>query len=278
MKTLFFGAGSMASFIISGALASNFLKKEEITVTNRSNQQKLHELTNKLGVSSSYDTKALLQDCDVIILAVKPKDCLNVLSKIKGFISPQCFIISVLAGISLATIEEALNWKGSLARAMPNTSASVGKSATAISFNNAATDQEREWTLGLFNSIGITSITEENQLDLITALSGSGPAYIYYVAEILESAAVDIGLNKKLAKEFIIQTIVGAGEMLKHTGLEAEELRKDVTSQGGTTEAGIKALQQHEVEQAFYDCIESAKNRSEELREEIGGIMQKQSY
>ena len=148
---------------------------------------------------------------------------------------------------------------------MPNTSASVGKSATAITFNELVSDEQRELALSIFSAIGTTAIVEEDQLDAITGLSGSGPAYIYYVVEAMEQSAKDIGLESETAKQLIIQTLIGAAEMLSSSGKDAAKLRKEVTSPGGTTEAGIEVLRQRGVEEAFIQCIKTATEQSKKL-------------
>ncbi|MHC8522463.1 pyrroline-5-carboxylate reductase family protein [Rossellomorea sp. H39__3] len=148
---------------------------------------------------------------------------------------------------------------------MPNTSAALGKSATAVTLDRFGDRVMKEAVVHLLDSVGLTVEVEEHQLDLITALSGSGPAYIYDMAEMMQATAVELGLPSELARDLTIRTITGAGAMLEESGLDAEELRKNVTSPGGTTEAGIEALKAHGVEHALFDCISSARNRSEEL-------------
>ncbi len=184
-------------------------------------------------------------------------------------LSDNTLVISVLAGVTIKHISEKLTFNGAVARAMPNTSAAMGKSATAVSFNGNLSHNQKEWTTTLFQSVGTAVEVEETQLDLITALSGSGPAYIYYVAELLKNAAVELGLEENLATSLVTQTIAGASAMLEKSGLEAQELRRNVTSPGGTTEAGIAALEDYEVRNAFFQCVTSAKKRSEVLGNEL---------
>ncbi|BCB04633.1 pyrroline-5-carboxylate reductase [Bacillus sp. KH172YL63] len=263
MNTLFIGAGSMAHALLKGALRAGVLKKEEVYVTNRCNQHKLDEIVEEFGVGKyNQDTRY-----DTVILAMKPKDFHDAAQSVRTFLSSDTLVISLLAGITIEHIREQLSFNGAVARAMPNTSAAVGKSATAVSFNPSTTHFHREWTTALFESVGTAVEVDESKLDLITALSGSGPAYIYYVAELLKDAAVELGLEKELAEGLITQTISGASAMLEKSGLEAQELRKNVTSPGGTTEAGIAALEEYEMKDAFIHCVSSAKKRSEFLGE-----------
>ncbi|TMU86664.1 pyrroline-5-carboxylate reductase [Bacillus sp. BHET2] len=265
MKTLFIGAGSMAHALISGSLKAGVLNSEEVYVTNRCNQQRLDEVVNEFGVRQvNHDSPF-----DIVILAMKPKDFHEAAQSVGAYLSKNTLIISVLAGITMEHISEKLSFNGAVARAMPNTSAAMGKSATAVSFNSSLSHSQKEWTTTLFQSVGTAVEVEETQLDLITALSGSGPAYIYYVAELLKNAAVELGLEEKLAKNLVTQTIAGASAMLEKSGLEAQELRRNVTSPGGTTEAGIAELEDYEVRNAFFQCVSSAKNRSEVLGNEL---------
>jgi pyrroline-5-carboxylate reductase len=268
MKTLFIGAGSMAHALLSGAINAQVLKKEDVYVTNRSNQQRLTELIGHFGVNG-VSSRLPSEELDVIILAMKPKDFHEAAPAIKSFLSPGTLIISVLAGISINHISETLSFNGAIARAMPNTSAALGKSATAVTYNEFLSEQNKEWTLKFFRSVGLSVEVPEEQMDLITAVSGSGPAYIYYVAELLEKAAVDLGMQQELAKALIIQTISGASKMLEASGKEAGILRRNVTSPGGTTEAGITVLEESGVSEAFSKCVDAAKARSEEMEKEL---------
>ncbi|GIN19918.1 pyrroline-5-carboxylate reductase [Siminovitchia fordii] len=265
MKISFIGAGSMAEAIIAGLIEKNICRGQDIFVTNREDREKLGQLERRYGIQSTYDMEGLIKNADMVIFAVKPKDADSALQKIQPYIQSDTFFISVMAGISIAFMEEKLKVPCAVARAMPNTSASVGKSATAVAFNQYASVNQRELAATVFSSIGITAVVEENKLDAITALSGSGPAYIYYVVEAMEQSAREIGLDSNMAKQLILQTLAGAAEMLGTSDCPASELRKAVTSPGGTTEAGIKILQKNNVEDAFIQCIKAAAEQSKRL-------------
>src|SRR5690625_2930089 len=141
---------------------------------------------------------------------------------------------------------------------MPNTSASIGYSATALSKGKFSSEKHIEMSTLLFNTIGITAIVEEEDMDIVTGLSGSGPAYIYYLIEAMEKAAVENGLDPETAMLLITHTIIGAGKMLKQSGKSAKELRINVTSPGGTTEAGLKTLSDYNFQEAMMECVKSA--------------------
>lgn len=265
MNISFIGAGSMAEAIIAGLIEKNIAERKNILVTNREDQTKLDDLKKKYGIQPTYRMEELMEDTDMVIFAVKPKDAAAALKKMKPYLKEDTLFVSVMAGISLSYMENRLNVQQPIARAMPNTSASVGKSATAIAFNDSVSKHQKQLATTVFSSIGVTTVIEENKLDAITALSGSGPAYIYYVVEAMERSAAEIGLDADTAKKMILQTLVGAAEMLLTSGKEAAELRRDVTSPGGTTEAGIEVLQKENVQTAFMKCVKAAMEQSKKL-------------
>lgn len=275
MNISFIGAGSMAEAMISGIIEKKIAAGNEITVLNRSNGHRITQLQEKYGIKKLTSLSELEKHTDVIILAVKPKDILTALQSIQSYIQQGQLLVSVAAGISLSFIESQLHNDVPIVRAMPNTSAMIGKSATAIAFNQSVSDAHQKMALKLFSAIGLTKVVEENQLDAVTGLSGSGPAYIYYIAEALEQAANEIGLEEQIAKQLVIQTLIGAAEMLKHSGEAPENLRKAVTSPGGTTEAGIKVLEQHSVKETFIDCVKAATKQSAVLAQTFEQVSSK---
>lgn len=174
-------------------------------------------------------------------------------------------LVSVVAGVSINNIEKIINREMAIIRSMPNTSATVGKSATAIAHNSVVSAEQLAVTTSLLETIGTVTLVNEEQLDAVTGLSGSGPAYIYYLVEAMERSAKEIGLEKEAAKSLILQTIIGAAEMLVQSSKTPQTLRKEVTSPGGTTEAGINVLQSREVQEALIDCIIEATQQSKRL-------------
>lgn len=266
MKISFIGAGSMAEAMIAGLIQKEICPAENVFVTNHSNKERITELHQRYGISSTYNMETLLHNTDIIIFAVKPKDASKALENIKPYLQKDAFFVSVMAGISLHFIAEKLELECAIARAMPNTSATIGKSATALVYNPFVSDEQKELANKVFAAIGMTAVVEEEQLDAITGLSGSGPAYIYYIVEAMEKAAQQNGIDKHIAKSLIIQTLLGAAEMLQTSDQDAAELRRLVTSPGGTTEAGINVLQQMGTEEAIIQCIQAAKEQSKALR------------
>lgn len=261
----FLGAGSIAEAIIGGLLHANVVKGEQITVSNRSNETRLQELHQKYGVKGTHNKKELLTDTNILFLAMKPKDVAEALTPFKEYIHHNLLIISLLAGVSTHSIRNLLEKDIPIIRAMPNTSAAILKSATAISPSKHATKEHIQTAIALFETIGLVSVVEEEDMHAVTALSGSGPAYIYYVVEAMEEAAKEIGLKEDVAKSLILQTMIGAAEMLKASEKHPSILRKEITSPGGTTEAGIEVLQEHKFQQALISCITQAAQRSHNL-------------
>ncbi|ARZ64246.1 pyrroline-5-carboxylate reductase [Bacillus thuringiensis serovar brasilensis] len=261
----FLGAGSIAEAIIGGLLHANVVKGEQITVSNRSNETRLQELHNKYGVKGTHNKKELLTNTNILFLAMKPKDVAEALTPFKEDIHNNLLIVSLLAGVSTHSIRDLLQKDVPIIRAMPNTSAAILKSATAISPSKHATAEHIQTAIALFETIGLVSVVEEEDMHAVTALSGSGPAYIYYVVEAMEAAAKKIGLKEDVAKSLILQTMIGAAEMLKASEKHPSILRKEITSPGGTTEAGIEVLQEHKFQQALISCITQAAQRSHNL-------------
>ena len=264
-KLAIIGAGSMAEAFISGILENSLIDRKNVWVTNNSNAQKLKKLSDTYGICTTYDLNELFAGADIVILSMKPKDAATAIQSIREYLTEEMLVVSVLAGVSMSTIETLARLPIAIVRAMPNTSAAVGKSATAVAVNERVTPHQIELMKNLFGTVGLTTFVEEEQLDAVTGLSGSGPAYIYYLIEAMEKSAVEVGLDKEMASELIVQTLIGAAEMVKHSTKSSEQLRRDVTSPGGTTEAGVKVLEEHQVQQAFISCIKAATAQSKKM-------------
>lgn len=268
-KISFMGAGSMAESIIAGILNRDFLTKEQIFVTNRNNQERLDTLQESYQIQVIKDKQEVITDADIVMLSMKPHDMEAAIGSIKQHIQPNQLIVSVVAGVSSDDISDLFGKEVPVIRAMPNTSVAIGASATAVSKGKHATEEHINAVIELFNTIGTVTVVNEADMHTVTGISGSGPAYIYYFVEAMEKAAVDAGLDKEVAKDLITQTVVGAGEMLKHSGQTAGELRKNITSPGGTTQSGLEALAFNDFQEAVIECVKSARERSIELGDKI---------
>lgn len=264
-KIAFIGAGSMAEAIVAGIVNKQFLNSKQIWVTNKDNKARLDEMEEKYSISISQEKSLVLSEADVIILSTKPHDVLAAIESMKPYITKNQLIMSVIAGVSTEQIREAIGKDIPVVRAMPNTSASIGYSATAITQGKFASERDMQVAKQLFESIGTVNVVKEDQMHIVTGISGSGPAYIYYLVEAMEKAAIEEGLDSVTAKELITQTIIGAGMMLKTSELPVETLRENVTSPNGTTEAGLKILAEHDFKNTMIACVKSATNRSKIL-------------
>ncbi|MCD7033262.1 pyrroline-5-carboxylate reductase [Metabacillus sp. GX 13764] len=268
-KIAFLGAGSMAEAMISGLVNGNIVPKENIIAANRTNRERLFYLHEKYGIDITDSKEDLLKHADVVVLAMKPKDAAFAISSIKHLVGRQ-LIISVLAGITIQAIHRMFEKETAVIRAMPNTSAAIRMSATALSASKKVTMGQLKFAKHLFETIGMATVVKEQHLDAVTGLSGSGPAYIYYFIESMERAGAELGLDEKTAKDLILQTLAGASEMLLQSDKAPSMLRKEVTSPGGTTEAGIKSLEGYHFEEAIVESIKKAAERSKELRKLAG--------
>lgn len=274
-KITFIGAGAMAEAIISGLVAENIIESKNIFATNKSNEPRLAYLNETYGITGTRSVQEAMTEANIVVLAVKPKDILATMQSIQEFITTEMLLISVAAGVHTASIEGIAAKKVAIIRAMPNTSATVGKSATAICTNEYTTTEQRQEAIKLFETVGSVVVVEEDQLDAVTGLSGSGPAYMYYLVEAMEKAAEGLGLEANTAKQLVIQTMLGAAEMLQHSTKSPAILRQEVTSPGGTTEAGLKVLQTNQVSEAIIACIEEATAQSKRMGKQISDQLAK---
>ncbi|SES15052.1 pyrroline-5-carboxylate reductase [Gracilibacillus ureilyticus] len=262
----FLGAGSMAEAIIAGMTANNIVPAKQIIATNHSNKERLKELAEKYQIQTTSNKQEAVSKSDVIILAMKPKDIRKATDEIKSWLNKDKVIVSLLAGISTTFIENQLNESNPVIRVMPNTSATIGLSATTITGGQFATEENMKLVETLIQSVGTTEIIKEDEMDAFTAIAGSGPAFYYYMLEAMEQFVHEKGLDMEIAKPLIVQTIKGVAEMLNTSPDSTKTLREKITSPGGTTEAGLKALADHEFQQAVIACLHKATDKSAELR------------
>ncbi|MCC2928600.1 pyrroline-5-carboxylate reductase [Bacillus sp. LBG-1-113] len=269
-KIGFVGAGSMAEAMINGFLQSGITKPENIYITNRSNEERLNELKEMYGVRPCRDKSKFFTQTDIVVLAFKPKDAAESIDSIRPYMKDQ-LVISVLAGLTIETIQHYFGRKLAVIRVMPNTSAAIRKSATGFSVSAEASQDDITAAKALLETIGEATLVEEQHLDAVTAIAGSGPAYLYRYIEAMEKAAQKVGLDEETAKKLILQTMAGATDMLRQSGKQPTQLRKEITSPGGTTEAGLRALTEARFEEAIIHCIEETAKRSAEIKEQFAG-------
>ncbi len=257
------GGGRMGEAFIGGLLAAG-TAPEGIAVAESIPERRhvLEELFPGIRVVAS--PAWAVADAGLIVVAVKPHDVVNVLEGCIEAIPEQTIVISIAAGIQTRTIEEVLGNRPVI-RVMPNTPSLVGAGASALAAGAHATDADMAAAERVLSAVGVTVRVEETAIDAVTAVSGSGPAYVFLLAEAMIEAAVTEGLARPLATTLVHQTLMGAGRMLTESGASAEELRAMVTSPGGTTAAAIAELESHGIRGALGAAIHAARARSEEM-------------
>ena len=264
------GAGNMADALIKGLLGRHVLLPDAVWATNRSNRERLAALQARYSIRGTPTKPALLAASNVLILAVKPKDTLQLLAELEGTVRTDQLTISVIAGIPLAVLEAKLPGVP-LIRAMPNTSAAVLASATALTAGLHATDEHVRTATRIFDAVGDTVLVPEEVLDVVTGLSGSGPAYVYRLIEAMIHGGTELGLTGDLARRLAVQTLIGAARMLAESREDPGELRRRVTSPGGTTMAALGVLEDRGFALAVRDAISRAAERAREMAREFGG-------
>jgi pyrroline-5-carboxylate reductase len=259
------GAGNVADALVRGLLARGVVAPEQCIVSNRGNDARLARFAQQWSVVTTRDKARLVRDADVVVLAVKPGDVPGVLAEIAPHIGAHHLVISVAAGVTLATIEEYCGAAAAV-RAMPNTSSAVGASATAICGGRRAGERELAIARELFEAVGRVAVVPERHFDAVTGVSGTGPAYVYLLAEAMVEAAECQGLDRGVAIELVMQTVLGAGRMLVETGEDPAVLRARVTSPNGTTMAAMDVLTREGFVAMMGRAIARATQRAEELR------------
>jgi len=227
--------------------------------------ERMAELHDRWGIHTSTNNADLVAACDVIVLAVKPQILDRVLLEIGQRIDKETLVISVAAGIPTEAIERRLCTGARVIRSMPNTPALVQAGATAISRGAHATEQDIALAKFIFDSVGITVVLEESQLDAVTGLSGSGPAYIFLILEALADAGVKVGLSRRNAQLLAAQTVMGSAKLLLDTNEHPGRLKDQVTSPGGTAIAGLHTLEEGGLRTTLINAVESATNRAKQL-------------
>ena len=257
----FIGAGDIGGALMRVLLHAGRVKPGELVFCDP-DPKKLEEL-EKLGVEAALDNAEVMHS-PVVVLAVKPQIMRGVLAEIRDHSRPRQLVISIAAGVPLAVLEEYLH-NCRVIRAMPNTPLMVGAGMTALALGSRSTPEDLDLALDLFRAVGRAEVVAETHLDAVTALSGSGPAFVAVFAEALADGAVKMGLPRALAMEFAAQTLLGTARLLLEKNLHPGVLKDLVTSPGGTTIHGLHALEQGAFRAAVISAIEAATWRSQDL-------------
>lgn len=258
------GAGNMAGAILRGTIDNGVLPAERVWACDLV-ESKLEELKTTLGIQTTRDPLELVRSVQTLVLAVKPQNILEVVKSIAPAVTTKHRIISIAAGTPIARLAEYLPPGTAIVRVMPNTPALVGEGAAGVAAGPHASGQDLAATLELFRAIGIAYAVEEKDLDAVTALSGSGPAYVFRCMEIMSEAGEAMGLAPETARGLSLQTFLGAARLAKDSGDDPAELRRRVTSPGGTTAAALQVFEERGLADVLKAGMESARLRSIEL-------------
>jgi pyrroline-5-carboxylate reductase len=257
-----FGAGVMGSTLLSGLIRSG-RDAAELVITGR-NVERTEELARTYSVRQMSNVDAALE-ADTLVLVVKPQDMDALLDEIRDHVRPRALVVSLAAGITTRFLEERLPAGTAVVRVMPNTPALVDEGMAAISPGMLCDEGHLAEAEELLRSCGKVLRIPEKHQDAVTAISGSGPAYIFYVVEAMIEAGVLLGMPRATSTELVVQTLYGAATMLKETGQHPTVLREQVSSPGGTTMAALRQLDDHKVRAAFVTAMEAAAERSKAL-------------
>lgn len=264
------GSGAMGGGLVRALVSSKVVKPDQVIATDV-DEQKLSLLSEETGVNVTSENAKAVSDCDIVLLAVKPQVVPNVLMEISSSLrSERHLLISIAAGISILNIERATPPRLPVIRVMPNTPCLVGAGVCAIALGTNATQQHRQIAHALFSPMGITVDVNEDWMDAITAISGSGPAYVFTFIEALSDAGVDMGLPRDIATKIAIHTVLGAAMMALKMGKHVAELREMVTSPGGTTIAALHSLERNGFRGIIMDAVQVAVERAQTLSRAMG--------
>lgn len=262
----FIGGGNMAQALIGGLL-SRGLPTTRITVSDPVEQ--IRQILEEKGIQTTTDNVEAIQNADVVVLAVKPQVLATVLQPLKGLLSDK-LVISIIAGAEIQTISELIGGSQRIVRVMPNTPALVETGAHGIYASEAVNAQDRELTSQILAATGLTIwVDSEAQIDAVTAVSGSGPAYFFYLMESMIRAGKNLGLDEKVATALTLQTALGAAQMAITSSNSPSELRKNVTSPNGTTQAALEVFDRAQISQNIQAALAAAQKRSQELAQEL---------
>ena len=260
-KIGFIGCGKMAGAIIKGILKSGFISADRI-LASKSNKDNIKETSEKLGVKITLNNKEIAEFGDIIFIGVKPNQVKTVLNEIKGIITSDKLIVSMAAGVKISDIENVLPYS-KIIRIMPNTPILVNEGMTGICGGKSVSENDLEQVLSIFNSIGKAVVVDETQMDIVTAVSGSGPAFFYKVINDIARAGEKLGMDYDKALILSIQTALGSAKMALNRQISMEDLISNVATKGGCTFEGIEKMS--ESEEFFYKVIKATAEKARKL-------------
>ena len=264
LKIAFIGCGAMGEAILSAILNTGISTPQSISVSDAVEARRAH-LKLEYGVNVFGSNREAAEGVDVVLLAIKPQNLSDVMSELKGTLKPDQLVMSIIAGVRVDTLANSLDHH-CIIRVMPNTPALIGEGISGWVSTTGVTGRQREWAASILGTMGKEIyVDDEKYLDMVTAISGSGPAYVFLFIEALIDAAVNIGLPRDTGHELVMQTVVGSGHLAQLSDRSPEELRRMVTSPGGTTAAALTQLDKGGFSGLILQAVIAACERSKEL-------------
>lgn len=260
-KISFIGAGKMATAIIKGLLKSGLYDKNRI-IASEPNLDYAHKMKNELGIKFVNNNREAAAEADIILLAVKPFVVKDVLTEIEDRIDNSKLIVSIAAGISSQRIEDILEKDVRIIRVMPNTPALLGEGMSAVCKGKHAFDDDLDTVMQILQSVGKVVKAEEKDIDAVTGVSGSGPAFYYYIIDEIAKAGEKLGLDYKTSLTLSAQTALGAAKMILESGVDPQQLIKNVTTPGGTTAEGNKVLNESNISDILFETVSKTAEKS----------------
>ncbi|MBS7622064.1 pyrroline-5-carboxylate reductase [Candidatus Bathyarchaeota archaeon] len=264
LRVCVIGVGKIGEALVHCLISKNILESSRILAVDTL-RERCEYIKGKYGIECSSDISRVVQRCDTIIIAVKPKDVRSVAEALSTYVTPKQLVITLAAGVSAGFLSGILRGKPPIIRAMPNIAMLVGESMTAIAKGPNASDEHLALAQEIFSSAGRVVVVEEKQMDAVTALSGSGPAYIYTIIEALSDGGVKVGLERSLATVLAAQTTLGAARMVLETKEHPAKLKDMVTTPGGTTAEGLMQLEKGKIRAVLMGAVIEAARKSERL-------------
>ncbi len=265
------GAGNMGSALLKGIINAKLTPPQKITACGV-HLDKLQKLSEQWKVNHTLNLVDAVQSSEIVLLCVKPQTLPKVLNEIKNSVRSEQLMISIAAGVKISFIQQALGQEVAIVRSMPNIASTVDEGATAVAFGQFVSEEQQRIAISIFEAVGEVVVVQEEQLDAVTGLSGSGPAYVYMVIEALVDGGVKMGLSREVAMKLAIQTVLGSAKLVKESQLHPAILRDQVTTPGGTAINAIHELESHGLRSMLINAVATATKRSEELSKLISRV------
>ncbi|MDP4145212.1 MAG: pyrroline-5-carboxylate reductase [Bacillota bacterium] len=263
-KIGFIGCGNMAQAMIAGIVKSKLVEADKIIASNPS-QGKLREVNEKYGIQITSSNTAVAEFADILVLSVKPDKYVTVIAEIKDFVKDDVLVVTIAAGVSINTVKEAFGKEVKVIRSMPNTPALVGAAMSALCKDNKVTEEDMSYIVSIFESFGKAEIIDEKLMDVVTAVSGSSPAYVYMFIEALADGAVLGGMKRDAAYRMAAQAVLGSAKMVLESGKHPGQLKDEVSSPGGTTIEAVYTLEKNNFRGAVISAMESCTEKSKRM-------------